>query len=336
MKRFLAAFCACLFGFCGLMTGCSRDQANAAAVQVVCTIFPEYDWVRQIVGDVPDVAVTLLIQGGTDLHSYQPSVKDIAAIAKADLFCYVGGASDEWVTNVLHTAENEQVRVVSLLDVTDADEELVTEGMQDEEHHHEHDHNTSAAEAQAEPELDEHVWLSLRRAQMACTAIRDALCAQDPAHATAYQENCAAYLKKLQTLDQTYETMVQQDAVRDTILVADRFPFRYLAEDYGIHYYAAFPGCSAETEASFETIAFLSEKLTQLELPCVLTTESSDQSLARTILESAHSDSVILTMDSLQSVTKQQLEDGVSYLDRMENNYTILKEALTSGEKEMQ
>lgn len=327
MKQKMTLILAVCLVWCFLLTGCSDAAEKVGKMQVVCTIFPEYDWTRRIVGDVNGVDVTLLIKGGTDLHSYQPSVKDIAAISQADVFCYVGGTSDQWVTDVLETAGNDTVQVVSMIEAADADEEVLVEGMQEEEHHHPHDSH-EGEDHEEESELDEHVWLSLRRAQLACEAIRDALCEADPAHETQYQENCAVYIQELQALDREYEVMMG-DTVRSTILVADRFPFRYLAEDYGLTYYAAFPGCSAETEASFETIAFLTQKLKELELPCILTAESSDQSLARTVLENADSDGAILVLNSLQSVTQEELDKGVTYLSQMEENLGVLRTALS-------
>ena len=333
MRRKLALMLAVCLGWCFLLTGCGEAVESVEQLQVVCTIFPEYDWTRRIVGDVDGGNVTLLIKGGTDLHSYQPSVKDIAAISQADVFCYVGGASDQWVTDVLETAENDTVQIVSMMEAADANEEVIVEGMQEEgHHHHEHDdheeHEDEDHDHEEEEELDEHVWLSLRRAQPACEAIRDALCEADPAHAAQYRENCTAYISELQTLDGKYQEMMA-DAVRSTILVADRFPFRYLAEDYDLTYYAAFPGCSAETEASFETIVFLTRKLEELELPCILTAEGNDQSLARTVLENADSNAEILVLNSLQSVTQEELDHGVTYLSRMEENLEVLQKALT-------
>ena len=185
-------------------------------------------------------------------------------------------------------------------------------------HDHDHDHD-----AEEETEVDEHVWLSLRRAQLACAAMRDALCQADPSHAEAYQANYTAYAGQLQALDAEYQTMTET-AERSTIVVADRFPFRYLAEDYGLTYYAAFPGCSAETEASFETIVFLSDKVKSLGLPCVLTMEGSNHSLAKTILENACTDGSILTLQSLQAVSQSEIDQGATYLSKMQENYSCL------------
>lgn len=222
-------------------------------------------------------------------------------------------------------------QLVSMAEAADADEEVLAEGMQAEhEHEHEHDHHDDESDSHEEPpELDEHVWLSLRRAALACTAMKEALCKADPAHEDIYNQNCTDYLQKLQELDSDFTKMTSQ-AARDIIVVADRFPFRYLAEDYGLTYYAAFPGCSAETEASFETIVFLSEKVESLHLPCVLVTEGSNSSLAKTILENAGSDGKILTLQSLQAVSQKEIDTGVTYLSKMQENYDVLKQALNS------
>lgn len=312
------------------MNGCGGTLPKTDdRLQVVCTIFPEYDWARQLTLGVDNVDLTLLVKNGTDLHSYQPSVRDIAMIARADVFCYVGGVSDTWVNDVLDTTENRTAQLVSMAEAADADEEVLAEGMQ-AEHEHEHDHHDDESDSHEEPpELDEHVWLSLRRAALACTAMKEALCKADPAHEDIYNQNCTDYLQKLQELDSDFTEMTSQ-AARDTIVVADRFPFRYLAEDYGLTYYAAFPGCSAETEASFETIVFLSEKVESLHLPCVLVTEGSNSSLAKTILENAGSDGKILTLQSLQAVSQKEIDTGVTYLSKMQENYDVLKQALNS------
>lgn len=325
-----------LAAICLLLTGCGNKlPSDSQQLQIVCTIFPEYDWVREIVGDVPGVEVTLLIQNGTDLHSYQPSVRDIAQIAQADLFCYVGGASDTWVTDVLETASNQSVPVVSMVESADAAAEEIVQGMQGHEHHHdheheeEHDHDHDHDEDHEEEELDEHVWLSLRRAQLACRAICDGICQADPANAVQYRENCDAYVQKLAQLDETYTAFFAEDAVRHVILVADRFPFRYLAEDYDLTYYAAFPGCSAETEASFETIVFLAQQLRENQLPFILTTESGNPSLVRTIQESAGMECGTLQLESMQAITKDKLKSGVTYLMQMEENLATLRQAVS-------
>ncbi len=285
-------------------------------LSVAVTIFPEYDWVQNILGDRADsVDVTLLQASGVDMHSFQPSAADIVAVASCDLFVYVGGEADAWAEDALAEAVNENMIAVSLLDIlgSDAVTEELTEGM--------------TGEADAEPETDEHVWLSLRNAKTYCAVLAGALAAVDPAHGDEYRQNAAAYIAELVDLDAEYAALCE-DAENSTLLFADRFPFRYLCEDYGLAYYAAFPGCSAETEASFETVAFLAGKLTELDLPAVLIIDGSDGRIAETILENTEGNREILTLDSMQSVTASDAETGTTYLGIMQENLAVLDAAL--------
>ena len=315
-----AVITACFLGGCD--TGVQENQK----LQIVTTIFPEYDWVKEILGDqVDNVELTLLLENGTDMHSFQPTMKDILKISTCDVFIYVGGESDSWVDGVLKGAGNPDRKAINLMEVMgdQAKEEEVVEGMQEDDHedHHGDDHDD-------EPEYDEHVWLSLRNASLFCDTITDVLSDADPEHARLYQQNAAAYEEKLAVLDQEYQTTVEQSQSK-TLLFADRFPFRYLTDDYDLTYYAAFTGCSAETDASFETIIFLAEKLDELKLPAALTIENSDQKVAKAVIENTkNKDQQILTLNSMQSVTKQEVEEGTTYLSIMENNLQILKEAL--------
>ena len=301
----------------GLLAGCSAPSGDDGKLSIVTTVFPEYDWVMSILGDEAEHAdLTLLMNNGADLHSYQPSAQDVITIASCDVFIYVGGESDKWVDDALKEPVNPDRIVVNLMDVlgTAAKEEEVVEGMQ--------------AEAEEDAAYDEHVWLSLRNAGTLVTAITEALCTADAAHSDIYRANAEAYTRSLSTLDAQYAETVAAGA-HDTILVPDRFPFRYLTEDYGLHYYAAFAGCSAETEASFETLVFLSEKLDELGLPAVIVTESSDQKLARTVIEQGKTKSAgILVLDSMQSVTQEDISRGTTYLGIMEQNLDVLKQAL--------
>lgn len=292
---------------------------------IVCSTFPQYDWTRQILGErAQEVSLTLLLDSGVDLHSYQPTAADIARVAAADLFIYTGGESDRWVDGLLEAARNPGLTSLSTMACVEAKQEEAVEGMQAEEEEHAHD-----GDEEESPEYDEHVWLSLRNAQTITRAILDALCALDPDHEAAYRENAEAYLAQLAALDEAYQAVVDS-AARTTILFADRFPFRYLADDYGLTYYAAFMGCSAETEASFETIAFLARKTDELQLPAVLVIEGTDHSLAETVVASTSSkNQQILVMNSLQSVTARDLEDGVAYLDVMTDNLDVLRQALS-------
>lgn len=310
-----------------------------AKTKIVTTIFPEYDWVMEIAGDkAKDSEVTLLIGKGVDLHSYQPSIKDIAKISTADIFIYVGGESDEWVEDALANAKNKDMKVINLMEVLGdkVKAEEVIEGMQaEEEHEHEHGHEHAheghehhEGEEEEETEYDEHVWLSVRNAKILCNEIANALCEKDSKNASTYKSNLASYTAKLDSLDANFEKAVKSGST-DTLLFADRFPFRYFVDDYNLKYYAAFVGCSAETEASFETIAFLAGKVDELNLKNVCQIESGNGKIARTVIQSSKNKKAkILTFDSMQSVTTKDIKKGTTYLGIMNKNLEVLKEAL--------
>jgi len=527
MKKVISALLAVLM-LAGMLAGCANtsdaptvstvaataaSQTEAPAqekISVVTTIFPEYDWVREILGGQADNAeITMLLDNGVDLHSYQPTADDIIKISDCDLFVYVGGESDEWVEDALKEATNKDMKVINLLDVLgdSVKNEEVVEGMQETEHHHDHSKEVSTFEDSAvqdrslsdwagdwqsaypfaldgtlddafaamaedgemtaeeyktyyqngyktditgidiegshieftyadgkkvgsdykyvgyyiqnwstgtkaamyrfeaedknsgapvyiefndhmiepaaaehfhirmsnesfdaivdpenswptffpadmtgeeicehleghdhdeeegeghehEEEKDEHVWLSLKNAEVLVKAISDALQELDPANQDTYAANADAYVQKLAALDAQYQAAVD-GATYKTVLFGDRFPFRYLVDDYGLSYYAAFVGCSAETEASFETISFLAKKVDELKLPCVLTIEGAQHKIAETIVQNtAEKNQKILTMDSMQSTTSQDVANGTTYLSVMEKNLDVLKEAL--------
>ena len=321
MKKILALLLA-LWIPAAVLSGCAPQDDSAASnkLNIVTTIFPAYDWVREILGDETDRAeITMLLDSGVDLHSYQPTVDDIVKISDCDLFLYVGGESDGWVDDALKNAPNKDRKVIRLLDVLgdSAKAEETVEGMQEEEHDHEE-----------EAEYDEHIWLSLKNAQVLVAAISEALQETDPARKDTYAANAAAYVEKLSALDGEYRAAVDSGKYK-TLLFGDRFPFRYLADDYGLDYYAAFPGCSAETEASFEIVSFLAGKMDALGLPCVLTIEGTQHKIAETVVQNtAQKNQQILTMDSMQAVTANDAASGVSYLSIMEKNLSVLKKAL--------
>lgn len=348
MRKGLCVITAVLLLLCGLTAcgaGRNADSANTdknkedKTLSVVTTIFPEYDWVREILGENPaGVEVTMLLDQGVDMHSYQPSIKDILKIADCDLFVYVGGESDRWVEEALQTSENENRKVLNLMEILGEDrtkEEEIVEGMQVEGDVEKpggtaetDDLSPDGAETDEDVDYDEHIWLSLKNAAICCEAVQKELSAMDEAHAAVYAANAAAYVKKLDDLDAAYQEVVNQ-AETKTLLFGDRFPFRYLTDDYGLRYFAAFKGCSAETEASFETIAFLSKQMDELELPYILTIDGSDQKIAKTILDSTkHKDRKILTMDSMQSTTSGDVRKGTTYSGIMEENLEVLKKAL--------
>ena len=299
------------------------ENAQEKKISIVTTIFPEYDWVREILGDkAEDADVTMLLDNGVDLHSYQPTADDIIKISDCDLFIYVGGESNGWVEDALKEATNKNMQVINLLDAlgSSVKEEEVVEGMEADEE--------EAEDEEDGPEYDEHVWLSLKNATVLCEAISDALQQIDPGNKEAYIANTAAYAQKLSALDADYQAAVDA-ATYKTVLFGDRFPFRYLVDDYGLSYYAAFVGCSAETEASFETITFLAGKADELDLPCVLTIEGTQHKIAETIVQNtAKKNQKVLTVDSMQSTTSKDVANGTTYLSVMKQNLSVLKEAL--------
>ena len=276
------------------------QPANSKKLSVVTTIFPEYDWVKQIIGDTNSADITMLLDNGVDLHSYQPTAEDIMKISNCDLFIYVGGESDAWVKKALSEATNKNMKVINLMEIMgdSAKEEEVVEGMQPEKEE----------EGKKEEEDD--------------------LAELDPANAQKYQENVTSYCNQLASLDTEYANTVKSGK-KNTILFADRFPFRYLVDDYGLKYYAAFVGCSAETEVSFDTIAFLAKKVNELGLSSILQIESGNGRIADTVKKTTSAkNQKTLTMDSMQSTTTKDVNDGATYLSIMKKNLEVLKEAL--------
>ncbi|MBO5609748.1 MAG: zinc ABC transporter substrate-binding protein [Eubacterium sp.] len=322
----------------------SGDASNAS-MKIVTTIFPEYDWVKTLLGDKAENAdMTLLLDNGVDLHSYQPTAEDIVKIKECDMFVYVGGESDEWVEDVLASAENEDMVVINLLDVLgdSVKNEEIVEGMEhdheDGEEHEDEDHEAGeehedadhedGEEHEHEEEKDEHVWLSLKNASVLCEEIATQLGTIDEANKDYYMSNYEDYKTELEALDEEYQAAVDAGS-KDTILFGDRFPFRYMVDDYGLNYYAAFAGCSAESEASFDTVIFLAGKVDELGLPAILTIEGADHDIAETVKENTKSgDQKILTMNSLQSTTSKDIEEGTTYLSVMRSNLDVLKEAV--------
>ncbi|MBP5464481.1 MAG: zinc ABC transporter substrate-binding protein [Treponema sp.] len=303
---------------CAVLMSLSAGAFAAAQKSIVCVSYPEYDWVKNILGNKSAVTVTLLQNNGTDLHSYQPSVKDMAKISTCDMLVHVGGESVGWVADAVRTARNKNMVVVDMMEVLGdrVREEEIVEGM-------EHDDEDGE-----EIEYDEHIWLSLRNAVLLTQYISGKIQRLDPANAGVYRTNAESYVAQLAALDAEYVKAVAA-AGRDTVLFGDRFPFRYLTDDYNLKYYAAFAGCSAESEASFETIVFLANKLDALGLNAVLTIEKSDRRLAKTVISNSRRKHLeILELDSLQSVTARELKGGRTYLSAMKGNLEVLKKAL--------
>lgn len=321
-KKIIAVLCM-LVMITAIFTGCSdKKDGDNDKIKVVCTIFPQYDWVKEIVGDNSDkIDLTILLDNGVDLHSYQPTANDIAKIASCDVFIYVGGESDAWVDDALKESVNKDMKVINMMDVlgSSVKEEELVEGMQGEEEEEEEEEG---------PEYDEHIWLSVKNAKTICKSIEETLASVDSDNAAKYKSNCDAYTAKLDNLDKEFADTVSKSNNK-TVLFGDRFPFRYLVDDYGLKYYAAFVGCSAETEASFKTVVFLAGKLNDLKLPAVLVIENSDQKIAQTVINNTNTkDQKILVMDSMQSVTSKDVDSGTTYFQIMEDNLKVLKEAL--------
>ena len=348
MKKNFAGIVTLVMLFTFIFAGASL--AEEKKINVVTTIFPVYDWVREVVGDSGNVEITMLLDNGVDLHSYQPTAQDIMKVATCDVFAYVGGESDEWVGDALAEAVNPDMVAVNLVEAMGEDIKLeeIVEGMEhehededeeheDEEHDHEdeahedeeHEHEDEEHDHEHEDEVDEHVWLSLRNARKLVKALAFALGEADPANAANYAASADAYAEKLAALDAEYAA-AREAAEFDTVLFGDRFPFRYLVDDYGLNYYAAFSGCSAESEASFETIAFLAGKVDALGLTTVLTIEGDNHRIAETIVANTKAkDARVLAMDSLQGTTGEDVKNGATYLGVMEANLEVLKQALT-------
>jgi len=329
------AFIATIFTLLALFIACNTDSekknpeqaaSNGKKISVVATIYPQYAWLKEILGKQTDsLDLTLLVKNGMDLHSYKPSAADIATIAKADMIVYVGGESDEWIKKALEATPNEKRVQVNLLaalgDRVKAEE--VVEGMQAEEEHH-HEHEAHAEEV----ENDEHVWLSLKNAEILVMALADAISKVDTTHATEYHMNAGLYIAKISALDAQYRAAMDS-ATHKTVLFGDRFPFRYLVDDYGIKYFAAFVGCSAESEASFETVAFLANKMDSLALPAIFTIDGGNGKIAQAVLAASKKSKAaeVLTLNSMQSIKTSQM-DSANYLDIMRENLEVIKKAL--------
>ena len=297
----LCAFCSC------------KNTETAKGIKIVCTAFPQYDFAKNILGDT-DYTLSLLTKNGEDLHSYEPTAADIIEIGTADLFIYVGGTSDSWVEDILKSANNPRLETLAIIDCIST---LYCNEDESEHHHGDgHDHDDS---------VDEHIWLSLENAAAITEEISGKLCGIDKENASVYSENTKSYIDKINKLDSEYKSAVD-GAKRNVLLFADRFPFRYLTESYGIEYFAAFSGCSSESEASFETMAKLIDKTKELSLPVILTIDGSDGTLAKTVC--SETGAKARTLDSCQSVSIKDIENGTSYLGIMASNLEVLKEAL--------
>lgn len=348
-----------------LLVGCTQSNQpvneEKSVYKIVVTSFPQYDWVKELIKGKEDLyKIEILMDNGVDLHNYQPTVKDITLVATSDVFIYVGGESDHWVDDALAQVTNEKQVVMNMMTAlgTELMEEAYVEGMQ-QDHSHEHgaeehneddhedgheakeEHEEHSTEGEHEAEehhdevsegtvhMDEHVWLSLRNAKVLCKEITTILSSIDPDNQKIYENNFVEYETKLIALDEAYANMIKESR-HNTVVFGDRFPFLYLLDDYKLDYYAAFSGCSAETEASFETIIFLANKIDELGVRSLCIIEGSENNIGESIINNTSSKEIdIVSFNSLQSVTKASINEGITYLSAMEHNLTALREVLT-------
>lgn len=306
---FLIQILVILFAKAGLVT--AEDQK----LNILTTIFPIYDFARTVAGDHADVS--MLLPPGAESHTYEPTPRDILKIQNADLFIYIGGESDMWVDQILSSLGDKKPRTLVLIHSVNALPEEVVPGMQAEEE--------SPTSGEDEVVYDEHIWTSPLNAIKMVDAITVALSELDPAHAADFENNRAALDQKFQELDQTFRDIVKT-AKRKTIIVGDRFPFRYLTEEYGLEYYAAFPGCSAEVEPSASTVAFLIEKVKAEKIPIVFYIEFSTHKIADAIADATGAKTMLL--HSAHNVSQEDIDSGITYLNIMSENAEKLREAL--------
>jgi zinc transport system substrate-binding protein len=331
MKKIVSFVCAALMlmTLIMLMAGCGQSAApqtgddSSDKISIVATIYPPYDFTREITGDLADIA--MLLPPAAESHSFEPTPQDIIQIQNCDVFIYVGGESDAWVNGVLDSMDTSRIKIITLMDCVAAVPEEVVEGMEDEEEEPEAGTETADATEPEEPEYDEHVWTSPKNAKLIVQKITDAISEVDKANAAAYQQNAAAYQTKLDELDAGFRAAVD-GAQRKTIVFGDRFPFRYLADAYGLDYFAAFPGCSTETEPSAATVKFLIDKVNAEKIPVVFHIELSNEKMAATISEATGAKVALL--HACHNISKADFESGVSYLDLMTQNVDAIREAL--------
>lgn len=336
MKKLLACLMACFavfaFAACSLNKSGSPASNGKEPLKIICTNFASYDFVRQIVGD--KAQVTMLLKPGAEAHSYEPSPKDIQNIGKSDLFVYTGGDSDEWVDGVLDSIDKSKLKTLKMMDTVKLYEEEIAEGMQDEHHHDEdkdkshheekehHHHHHDGAEG---PEMDEHVWTSPANAVQIVKALTETISGLDKDNAQTYQKNSAAYIAKLEKLSKDFHDVID-NAKRKEIIVGDRFPFLYFVKEFNLKYYAAFPGCSTDTEANPATIAFLVDKVKEDRIPVVFHIEMSNEQMSKAIAESTGAKNELL--NAVHNISEEDFKKGVTYIDLMSHNVKVLKEAL--------
>ena len=313
-KKIFLLFTVLAIVIASVFSGCGQKENQASGVKIVSTIFPQYDFARAITGDKG--SLKMLIPPGGEAHTYEPTPQDIISIQEADVFLYIGGESDAWVDNILDSVDTSKTKVVKLIDCVDTLQEETIEGMQEEKHSDEDDN---------EPETDEHIWTSPKNAIKMVNAISDAICQADSQNDKYYKENTKNYVSKLEELDKSFSEIVK-NGKRNEIIFGDRFPLVYFTKEYGLKYYAAFPGCASETEPSASTIAFLTDKVKEDKIPVVFKIELSSSAVADTI--AGETGAKVLTFYSCHNLSKDQFNNGETYLSMMTDNLAVLKTAL--------
>ena len=321
MKKILPITLAALLAAV-MFTGCSSTIAPNITkdnkISVVTTIFPPYDFTRAIAGGKADIS--MLLAPGAETHSFEPTPQDILKIQNCDVFIYVGGESDDWVKGILGSMDTSKIKIITLMGCVEVVEEEVIAGMQDQE-----ESGKSAEGEEESPEYDEHVWTSPRNAKLIAQKISDALCEVDAGNAETYKANAASYLAQLDELDAKFQAVVA-NAARKTIIFGDRFPFRYFVDAYGLDYFAAFPGCMTEAEASPATVKFLIDKVKAEHIPVVFHIEMSNEKMANTIGEATGAK--VSLFHACHNISQADFAAGKTYLDLMNANVIMLKEAL--------
>jgi zinc transport system substrate-binding protein len=315
MKRLVLFVCIMASVAAALPAGSRKDNAKPAdgKIKAVATIFPPYDFVREIAGD--KVNLSILLPPGAESHSFEPTPQDILKVQNCDVFIYVGGESDAWVDQILESQDTSGMKIITLMDCVEVVEEEIVEGMEEEEE-----------EGEAEgPEYDEHVWTSPKNARLIVRKITDVLKEVDKPNAPEYERNAAAYIEKLTGLDASFQEVVN-NGKRKTFVFGDRFPFRYFADAYGLSYFAAFPGCSTETECSAATVAFLVDKIRAEKIPVVFHIELSNEKIADIICEETGAKKLLF--HAVHNIAKSDFDRGLGYYVLMSQNVQNLKEAL--------
>ena len=311
MKRIIS-LALMAFMLLGCLAGCQFNTPPDDRLHVIATIFAPYDFVREIAGD--NVNLAMLLPPASESHSFDPKPKDIRKIQECDVFIYVGGESDAWVAQILASMDTSRITIVTLMDCVDLVEEEIVEGMEMEENGDDD-----------EIAYDEHVWTSPKNAKLIVQKISEVLCKVDEDNAPLYQQNTASYLEKLDILDAAFKSVVD-NAARKTIVFGDRFPFRYFADAYGLEYFAAYPGCSTETEANPKAVAFLIDKIKAENIPVIFHIELSNKKMANSIRDDTGAK--VLLLHSCHNITSSDFKSGISYLDLMTRNVEALREAL--------